>query len=260
MGYTLDQINIEEPDSQEQLENLSAEMTVLAQDYLTLVPTKQLSRCPFTGEILEFPIDDQGLDGLWWNNERPMRPSAALLNTYFALDGALRLEGVAENFPFLCAPGPDVPYVLPRLLEYVQVKAVVSSFKVGPHTAYAVTYFSDPPLDSVMRVNDWGADYYWESGTPFPEMLSPGQPIQLTPNPEEWDFDLAAWIKAGKLLWIAPLDEALVLRSTVYNCPYLNLPGSRNAKYIQKGKLWESAEELLEDNLQIKDYKERGEH
>ncbi|WP_028307974.1 hypothetical protein [Desulfitibacter alkalitolerans] len=256
-----DQAAMEEHDSQEQLEQLSAEMAALAQDYLALVPMRKLSRCPFTGEALTIPIDDQGLDGLWWNNERPMRPSAALSNTYFALDGALKLQGVVEVFPFICAPGPDVPYVIPRLLgAYVQVKAVISSFKVGTHTAYAVTYFADPPLDSVMRVNDWGANYYWESGTPFPEMLSPGQRIQLTPDPQEWDFDLAPWIKAGKLLWIAPEDELLVLRSTIYDCPYLSLPGSRKPKYIQNGKFWELTEEHLEVDIQPADYTGRGGH
>ncbi|SHK16441.1 hypothetical protein SAMN02745975_03786 [Geosporobacter subterraneus DSM 17957] len=254
-----DQFIMEEPDSQEMLEQLSAEMAVLAQDYLALVPTRKLSRCPFTGEVFNIPIDDQGLDGLWWNNEHPIRPWSDLLSTFFALDGALKPQGPVEVFPFICAPGPDVPYVIPRILEYVQVKAVISSFKVGNHTAYAVTYFSDPPLDSVMRVNEWGANFYWESGTPFPEMLSPGQRIQLTPDPQEWDFDLAPWIKAGKVLWIAPEDEALVLRSTIYDCPYLNLPGSRKPKYLQNGKMWENGEGIFQDPLQATENSERGE-
>ena len=104
------------------------------------------------------------------------------------------------------------------------------------------------------------ANYYWESGTPFPEILSPGQRIQLTPDPQEWDFDLAPWIKAGKLLWIAPEDELLVLRSTIYDCPYLNFPGSRKPKYIQNGKFWELTEEHLEVDIQPADYTERGGH
>lgn len=241
-----DQAAMEETYKQEYLEQLSDEMFALADKYLALVPERQLSRCPFTGEIFNFPIDHYGLDGLWWNNERPMRPSAAPIKTYFALDGAVKLESQVEQFPFICAPGPDVPYVIPRILEYVQVKAVISSFKVGAHTAYAVVYFADPPLDSVMRVNEWGANYYWEPGTPFPEFLSPGQRIQLTPDPSEWDFSFAPWIKAGKLLWIAPGDEEMVLRSTIYDCPYLDLPGSRKPKYIQNGKVWELIAEYAE--------------
>jgi hypothetical protein len=216
-------------------------MAALAEDYMADLPNLPLSRCPFTGDVFSMAIDTQGLDGLWWNSDRPMRPSAESLSTFFALDGALKLEGSPERFPFICAPGPDVPYVLPRLLAYVQVKAVVSCIKVGQHTAYPVIYFSDPPLDGVKRVNDWGTERYWETGTPIPELLTPGQWVQLTPDPGEWAFDLAPWIKAGKVLWIAPEDDHFVLRSTVSDCPYLQLSGSHQAKYIQDAKVWESA-------------------
>lgn len=215
----------------------------LLRRYLEGLPVRDLSRCPFTGEKLSMVIDDLGLDGLWWNFDAPKRPENELPATYFALDGALKLGGEPEKFPFLCSPGPDVPFVLPRLLEFVQVKAVISSVQIGTHTAYPIVYYADPMLYGEKRVNDWGTKRYWETGSIIPELSTPGQYVSLTPDTGEYDFDLAPWIKAGKLLWIAPKDAGLTLHGHVSRCPYLDLPGSRRLKFIRDGKVWEEEEE-----------------
>jgi len=233
----------EQKDWQSQLAGLGKEIEELLRRYLEGLPVRDLSRCPFTGEKFSLAIDDLGLDGLWWNFDAPKRPENKLPATYFALDGALQLEGEPEKVPFLCSPGPDVPFVLPRLQEYIQVKAVISSIQIGPHTAYPIVYYADPMLTGEMRVNDWGTQRYWETESIIPELWTPGQYISLSPDSGEYDFDLAPWIRAGKLLWIAPGDESLTLHGHVSRCPYLDLPGSRRLKFIRDGKVWEDEEE-----------------
>ncbi len=223
----------------EQLADIAKEAAGLLRRYTDSLPERPLSRCPFSGQILSLVIDDRGLDGLWWNHHAPKRPPGRLPATFFALDGALKLEEKPEKAPFLCAPGPDVPFVLPRLLQFTQVRAVVSSLKIGPHTAYPIVYYADPMLYGEKRVNDWGTDRYWEEGNLLPGVFGPGEYISLTPDPEEYDFDLKPWIRRGKLLWIAPGDQRLVLHGHATGCPYLDLPGSRRLKYIQNGEVWE---------------------
>jgi hypothetical protein len=221
-----------------QLEALAAEAAGLLSRYLDGLPRRRLSRCPFTGEVLSMRIDDFGLDGFFWNNSAPRRPEQEFPETYFALDGALKLHGAPEKSSLLCCPGPDAPYVLPRLLWYDEIKAVISCIHIGPHTAYPIVYYADPAPEGAYRVNDWGTEHYWEPGTPDPELFTPGLYIDVPAKPREMDFGLEPWIKSGKLLWIAPGDESLTLHGHASGCPYLDLPGSRNPKYIQNGETW----------------------
>ena len=227
-----------------QLTGMDKEIQELLGRYLEGIPVRDLSRCPFTGEKVSLAIDDLGLDGLWWNYDAPKRPENELPATYFALDGALKLGGKPEKAPFLCCPGPDVPFVLPRLLAYTQVKAVISTIQIGPHTAYPIIYYADPMLYGEKRVNDWGTQRYWETGSIIPELWTSGQYVSLIPAASEYDFDLEPWIKAGKLLWIAPGDPGLTLHGHISRCPYLDLPGSRRLKFIRDGKVWEDEEDF----------------
>lgn len=234
----------EQSELETQLIGMDKEIQELLGRYLEGLPVRDLSRCPFTGEKLSLAIDDLGLDGLWWNFDAPKRPENYHPATYFALDGALKLTGEPEKAPFLCSPGPDVPFVLPRLLGYIQVKAVISAVQIGSHTAYPIVYYADPMLYGEKRVNDWGTRRYWETGSIIPELWTPGQYVSLTPDISEYDFDLEPWIKAGKLLWIAPKDAGLTLHGHVSHCPYLNLSGSRRLKFIRDGKVWEDEEKF----------------
>jgi len=229
-----DDVEGENKDAEKAFEELSRQSAELWDRYCFGVPVKALSRCPFTGEILLHSIDNLGLDGLWWNSDSPLRPEEHLPATYFAMDGAVKISGEIEKAPFICTPGPEVPYVIPRILEYTQVKAVISSIKVGNHTAYPIFYYADPMLYGALRVNDWGSKIYtyidndeemhWDTSTD---------------DSSEYDFELEKWIKNGKLLWIYSEDPNLTLHSDVSRCPYLNLQGSHKKRYIQDGIMWE---------------------
>lgn len=212
--------------------------------YVASVPVLPISRCPFTGAEVTHSLDTAGLDGLWWNYEAPARPSETLPRTYFALAGAVRLGEPLESFPFQCMPGPEVPYVVPRLLARPEVRAVVSSVQVGPHTAYPIFYFADPFTGYISRVNTWGTAEFWFDGPDGRQVWD-----SVDDERADFDFDLERWIQAGKLLWIAPGDARLTLRSHTRACPYIGLRGRRHPLYLTMGTVSESVwpEELAED-------------
>ena len=204
----------------------------LETQYKAGVPSVELSRCPFTGEIMKHSLDYYGLDGLWWNYEMSIRPISPLLKTYVALTGAARLEGPVLRAPFVCKPGPEVPYVIPRLLTRPEIKAVLSSVRIGSNTGYAITYFGNPPPQKISLINTWGCDtyayldekgnYHWDS--------EPG-------SPNDFDFNLEPWISKGLLRWIAPGDTRLTLRDKAAGCPYLGLEGRKKSLIIYEGKV-----------------------
>lgn len=204
----------------------------LRAEYLAGVPRVRLSRCPFTKEVVTHSVDTAGLDGLWWRYEDVVRPVEELPPTFFALTGAVRLADAVEDVPFLVKAGPEVPYVIPRILLHRDVRAVVSTVKVGGHTGYAVCYFAEPVPPMLARVNAWGANEFWftdEYGTWWDSSDEDG---------EEVEHDLAPWVSEGKLQWVSPGDPDLRLRSGLDGCPYLDLPGRRSFVRVQDGTSW----------------------
>lgn len=204
----------------------------LITEYMAGLPVIAVSSCPFTGIVMHQSVDHFGLDGLWWNYRAACRPVEQLPETYFALTGALRLAGPPTQFPFLCRPGPEIPYVVPRMLRHPAVKAVLSTGSIGEHQGYAITYFAKP-IPDIPRINTWGAHCY-----KFIDEKGQTRLGSEPDNPSELDFDLAPWIANGKLLWIAPGDTTLTLRDTVSGCPYLGLEGRRQITYIRNGRVW----------------------
>lgn len=222
-------------------------LSELGREYEEGLPRLDFARCPFTGLVQRHTFDPYGLDGLWWNLRAPARPLRERLFTCQAITGAVRLETPVENFPFLARPGPDAPFVIPRLLEHPQVLAVVSSLACGRHQAYCIAYFAPDEVDGVEWPNDWGTNERWAEGGE-----SYGGWTEAPDFEPEWDFDLASWIGRGKLFWIVPGDRSLALQRSVHGCPYLNLPGVRSMQHVQYGRVWTAAEiqaQNFEENL-----------
>lgn len=199
-------------------------------EYLTGTPVLDVVRCPHTGEVMHYPIDNLGVDGLWWDYFTPARRSAPLPRTFFAVSGALRLTEPPRPAPFLCKPGPEVPYVIPRILEDPAMRAVLVSMRVGSHLGFATFYFADPMPFRLARVNDWGTNDYWFRDAAGNELWN-----AIDEDESEFDFDLAPWITREKLAWIRPGDPALTLREGVDECPFLNQPGRRTILRIYDG-------------------------
>lgn len=199
--------------------------------YEEKLPRLPLSRCPLSGELVVHTFDPFGLDGLWWNYEAPVRPLMERFVTCLAVTGAVQLAPEVESFPFLCKPGPGVPYVYPKLLALEGIYGVLYSTSVGRHTAYPILYYGAEPIQGVEMPNAWGTDTYWDDSDGNPGWYS------TIEAPEEWDFDLSPWIEGGKLFWIAPGDPDMHLEEGIAGCPYLGLPGARQMQRIAYGKV-----------------------
>jgi hypothetical protein len=223
-------------DRTSRLSALTQRVGHLREKYRALVPLLRISRCPLTGGVIQHSIDALGLDGLWWNHSDPVRPNENLPATFLALTGALQLWDPVETAPFICKPGAGAPYVLPRLLEDERVRAVVSSFPVGHHRAFAIVYTADPMTDDLARVNDWGSANYT-----FVDADGDLCRAAWEPGTEDADFDLEPWIRAGRLLWIAPDDPTLTLRSLATDCPYVDVAGERAFLRLYDGRVWTDA-------------------
>ncbi len=211
----------------------------LAAVYRARLPRPAISRNPFTGKALRYPIDTLGLDGPWWDCNDPVRPEALLPEGVFALAGAVALEGKIPDTPFNVKPGPSVPWVCPRLLRIAGVRAVISQIQVGACTAWAVVYFSAHPLPGQPGLDTWGLNSHLSLNKDGSYSIASSWGLS-----SDYDYDLAPWIRHGKLLWIAAGDEGLQLHATVSDCPYLELPGSRDPVLLRNGRM-ESC--LMED-------------
>ncbi|GAA1741419.1 hypothetical protein [Luedemannella helvata] len=198
-------------------------------DWLPRVP---VSRCPDTGEIVEWPLDNVDFDGWFWEYHNPTRVTPKLPASWRAMTGAVRLADAVADAPFIAKPGPEVPYVLPRILNRPDARAVLAQVPIGPHTGWAITYHAPRRL-GVSLANTWGANNYpvydddgtWLGWDEVPEW------------PADNDYDLRPWVLAGKLLWIAPGDETMTLRQGVDGCPYLEMSGRHEYGIVEHGEV-----------------------
>jgi len=201
--------------------------------YLDGLPVVPVSRCPFTGDRLDIPIDCDGLDGPWWDHQGAVRPYWERPATLVALTGAMRLAPHVESTPWLVCPGPDAPYVIPRLLDDDEVQAVVSTVIIGSHTGYVIAYFSGDPPAHTRPANDWGA----------PDSRGRGQGAEwgwdtCFDDPATFEFDLAPLVEARRLSWIRPGDDTWSVESAPTTCPYTSLEHSSRWQRVQEGTQW----------------------
>lgn len=203
----------------------------LVERYIEAVPIVPIGRCPLTGTEIRHSVDVYGLDGLWWDCEALARPAEPTPPTWFGTNGAIRLGGPVPDTPFLVKPGPEVPFVLPRLLNDPRVRAVMASVPVGEHTAIAISYVAQPWPDDLDPMNAWANNSYRAIG-------SHGQPTYGRAYDEDThDYEIEPWIEQGKLSWIAPGDPGLTLRGDVDACPYLGLDGLRDVLRLKWGEI-----------------------
>jgi hypothetical protein len=241
-----------------EVDEANQKLTDMRDQYRMCVPVVPLSRCPYTNQVVYHSIDHFGLDGLWWNNEVPIRPVEVLPSSFFMVNGAVKL-GRIEKSPQLVKPGPEVPYVVPEILSQPQFKAVISQIRVGNHTAYPIFYFIEDWSKSMEPMNNWGANYwsFLDANMKLGHNEYGYYPMETdvdycnesleddVPEPIEYtfDFDISKWVREGKLLWIAPGDNTFTLKTGTNGCPYLNLQGSRKFSVIFDGELISEEEE-----------------
>ncbi|WP_067695670.1 hypothetical protein [Nocardia jejuensis] len=206
----------------------------LQDEYRHLLPEVLVARCPFTGTAISWPLDNADLDGWFWNRENPIRRLVnPVARTWLAMGGAIRLTPPVEPTPFPRMPGPDVPYVVPRILDLADVRAVVSEVPIGPHTGWAITYFAETRPIGVALENLWGSREYdvYGPGGRWKAWNEHRQSIR------DYDFDLRPWLDSGKLLWIAPGDVDAILREGSSECPFVDIDGERRLQLIRNGEI-----------------------
>lgn len=227
----------------------------IGRQYKAGVPVIPLSRCPYCRFVNYHSIDYYDLDGLWWASSIPkelfrigetaLRPRDRhqLCPHFWMLSGAVHLDQTLTVAPITVAPGPEVPFVVPRLLRQHSMRAVISSIPVGRHTAYPIVYYSlVKPVRINHPFNEWS-----NNNTGWVQDNGKAQTIEAVYKPyyfdeaalkivDDVDFNLASWIEAGQVFWINPGDESLTLQQEVDKCPYLNLPGRREMLYIRRGE------------------------
>jgi len=226
------------PWSQQEQETLKAaehHLRVLQRtenEYFGRLPRLTLSCCPFDGKPLVRTFDPYGLDGPWWRSdatpdEIPSCPHFCILL------GAVDLNGQPPHGgDFDAHPGPDVPYVVPRLLEHEEMVAVISQLEMeNGYIAYPIAYFARkrPPPEALTA--GWARTNFVYT-TQFSEE---GWRIRNDP----WDFDLAPWLEAGKIRWCPPgSDNGALSAEGAGNCPFVDLPGQRRNLIVRGGDAW----------------------
>ena len=217
------------------IDELGGRLHALTNTYIEQLAIIQMSSCPFTGKPFHHSWDEFGLDGLWWNYHKSARPLVEKWGGAFhALSGAVQVNvDYVEYAPFLTEPGPDVPFLLPRLMDFESIVAVVSQLKVGEHTAYPIVYFSETKLPWKRRANDWGRNHFCykdDRGA-----IRVGEHFDAE---DEHVYDLNDAIESNRLRWIAPDDKDMRVQNGLVNCPFVNLPGARSVARTRAGELW----------------------
>jgi hypothetical protein len=203
----------------------------LIQEYWNILPAVELSRCPFCDERLLRVFDTVDLNGFWWmdrtqrtSNEPPSCAHFCLLTGAVNLNGRLVSGGLFE-----CLPGPDVPYVIPRVLEFPTMNAVLSGIPMDcGYTAYSVTYFAEKPPAPKTLTHAWARKVF--------QFKDEGGKAGWDIKDETYDYELAPWIKSGKLLWYADrrLNEAA---KDPKRCPFLDIPGKKRPQIVVDDQL-----------------------
>lgn len=217
-----------------ELDRLNDQVRGAWERYQSRLPILQLSRCPFTSEVFSHSFDPYGADGFWWNYYKPIRLLAEPLGgRFFAFRGAMKSPNDALKTPYLVSPGPDVPFVIDRLMQFPSVTAVISHVRVGELDAYPIVYFTSAELSVNQRSNDWGTESYSFRGAE-----GHYEQAQYFDAEDEFRYGIEPWVEKNRLQWIEPGDASLTLRTGVTGCPYLKLDGKKAVWRSKGARLW----------------------
>ena len=217
-----------------ELDRLNEQIRTAWEQYQTKLPIIALSRCPFTNEIWSHSFDPYGLDGFWWNCYQPIRrldePNGG---RFFSFRGAVAPPALPLAVPFLVEPGPDVPFLIERLMRFPSMTAVISHVRIGELDGYVVVYYTSSDLPNDQRTNDWGTDSYFYRGP-----QGHYEQAQYFDAEDEFQYGLEPWIEKQRIQWIEPGDESLTLHNGTVGCPYLGLPGRKAVWRMKAGRIW----------------------
>lgn len=203
-------------------------------EYYGRLPRMTLSRCPFTGEPLVRAFDPWGIDGFWWQREKIRDTDEPAAPPHFhLLQGAVSLNGLPpKGGRHEALVGPEVPFVIPRIMSRQGMVAVISSIAMdNGYTAYPVAYYSLTKPEPGCLTQGWREDSY-----SYVDSDGRGS-WRIDAHP--WDFELKGWVQSGRVKWINPDDPLfLVNEGSWEEFPYRDLPGDRQRQTIVEDKLY----------------------
>ena len=117
--------------------------------------------------------------------------------------------------------GPEVPYVIARILEMDSMVCVVSRTKISDNDdLFAMVYFSALEVERLDLTMSWDNE---NTGS-------------WSHDSDRWDFDLKPWVEKGKLRYCVPGEEPLRLGDTdVASFPFLEEPGYPGRRFVHGG-------------------------
>jgi hypothetical protein len=201
-------------------------------EYSDRLPRLTLSVCPYCEQELRRAIDPFGVDGPWWHKSPPFEIEEPSTCEHFqVLLGAYRLqrsEPEEARDPVLA--GPDVPFVIPALLNLPGMVAVISQLTLqNGDRIYPIPYFSDQKIAPDLLHQTWLRDTYWFQN-------ENGKWVWTVAN-DTWEFDLMPFLRRGSIAWIEDLSPPPRLhRGDAERCPYADLPGERRPQLFSNGK------------------------
>ena len=160
-------------------------------------------------------LDPFGFDGPWWSNIKnggvQNCAHAKLIRSAYRGVDLMELKH-DENSDFRL--GPEVPYVIARILEMDSMVCVVSRTKISDNDdLFAMVYFSALEVERLDLTMSWDAENRgaWSHDS------------------DRWDFDLKPWVEKGKLRFCVD-EEPLRLGDTdVASFPFLRSPAIQPA-------------------------------
>jgi hypothetical protein len=207
----------------------------LRNEYFARLPKITIARCPFSGVLATAGLDIYGLDGPAWCVNSPVPPATGgdYITTY---QGALHLhgnppDGAAPGNSDEILPGPEAPFVIPRVLKNPAVRCVMSSYDMDPFTIYFMTYFGKPPLTGLELHQEWLRTMFG--------YVDPNGRVMWGSATDTWDFDLEPWRQVpDKLYWIKPGDDKYkLLPASDPTFPFGKIDGVKVPRSIRQGKV-----------------------
>lgn len=203
------------------------EVKRLRDRYYERLPRLCMAVCPVCAKPLYRRFDPFGFDGPWWSDapaggEPPACPHFVLLRGAVAFHNLPAFAGAKRVHT-----GPEVPYVIPRLLDLDGMVMTIGTLTMEPgFTAYPLVYFAPRRPAPSDLTSTWARptfEYRNAAGDGGWEYAS-----------DAWDFDLAPWLPRGKIRWCDPgSNNSRLSADPPDRCPFLNLPGERQAVEIE---------------------------
>jgi hypothetical protein len=217
-----------------EMRKIAEEMGQCRQEYDHLIPRIKVSECPFTGEPLIIAFDPVALDGFWWMEfTRRIYEGQTRPETFRVIRGAVNFRRLPpQGGRHEALIGPEVPYVIPRILQLPTMEMVISCVTLeNGYVAYPMAYFSTESPEPGKLTSPW----LWSNEYIFRD--ANGRERWLIPN-DPWDFNIGKWVERGKVRWMNPDGQTLAPASTnPADCPYVDLEGCRLPQILKDNKI-----------------------